>query len=102
MRQVLKYVPAMNKLSEYCLEDVNFEMMFNGQWFSKAYHYDDPTSKYLLAKYYMMQSIYDNTMKGFFKVGLEIMKESADQGCEKAIQFMKTIDIDEINKVMNK
>ena len=88
----LDYVPAMNKLNERCLEDINFEMMFNGHMFEKAAQFNDPYGKYLLAKYYMMQSIYDNTMKGFFKIGFDLMKESANQGCEKAIKFMKTVD----------
>ena len=92
----LDYVPAINRLNEICLDDINFEMMFNGHMFSKAIDYDDPYGKYLLAKYYMMQSIYDNTMNGFFKIGLKLMKESANQGCKKAIQFIKTIKESEI------
>ena len=88
----LDYVPAMNKLNEICLDDTNFDMMFNGRWFNRIKDFNDPYGNYLLAKYYMMQSIYDNTMKGFFKIGFDLMKKSADQGCEKAIKFMKTVD----------
>ena len=98
----MDYVPAINRLNERCLEDINFEMMFNGHMFERAIDFDDPYGKYLLAKYYMMESIYDNTMQGFFIVGLKLMKESADQGCEKAIKFMRNAQNSEVLKYIKK
>ena len=96
----LDFVPAINRMNELFLEEIQMKMMINGHMFSKPYYYDDSYGKYLLAKFYMMESICSDSMGSYFKFGLSIMKESVEAGCKEAIEFMKTINVDEISELL--
>lgn len=83
------YIPAMQRLAEIGIEKNQFKF---ASWACVlADDYQKPYGKYLLAKYYLISSLFDETFKSFFKKGFELMKESANDGCKEAMGYMEKI-----------
>lgn len=91
------YLPALIALKEVCLNKVELELSVNNIYYRNSERYynlkSDPYGKYLIAKYNMMSYLCDDDLGYSFQGALDLMQESANEGCEEAIQFMEKCKI---------
>ncbi len=89
---LLNYLPALIRLNQICLEDIELKYDMNRLicFDSKNYKLlkEDKEGKYLLAKLNMIHQILNDELDEYFLGALSIMKESANEGYEDAIYFM--------------
>ncbi len=87
------YLPALKKLIQISFNHINMEILFANIFLIFDNHdatlLHDEEGKYLLAKYKMVQSIMNDHEELDFINYIRIMKESSDQGNEKAMKFME-------------
>ena len=84
------YLPAIIKLSEICLENIDYELTITSLWLiqNKNSLMNDAYGKYLLAKHDLIRHILDDE-KEYISNDLSLIQDSANKGCKQAIKFMK-------------
>ena len=88
----LNYVAAMNRLAEIGLEDFKRYGFKYANYSLLSSELEDSYGTYLFAKYLILDGSLAYSTKNNFKDGLQMMKKSADLGCQEAKQYLEMME----------